>query len=85
MPVDERTFAAEIAGWVTDYLGDNPSLPFSRAAVEEHVVEFGHPAEGNGIRLSDYSSIKKLSLPLTRRGSWTSTPRPTLIRRRSAD
>ena len=37
MPVDERTFAAEIAGWVTDYLGDNPHLPFSRAAVEEHV------------------------------------------------
>ena len=37
MPVDERTFSAEIAGWVTDYLGDNPELPFSRATVEEHV------------------------------------------------
>ena len=37
MPVDERTFAAEIAGWVTEYLGDNTDLPFARAAVEEHV------------------------------------------------
>ena len=37
MPVDERTFAAEIAGWVTEYLGDTPDLPFGRAAVEEHV------------------------------------------------
>ena len=37
MPVDERTFAAEIAGWVTEYLGDNPHLPFSQAKVEEHV------------------------------------------------
>ena len=37
MPVDERTFSAEIAGWVTEYLGDNPRLPFARAAVEEHV------------------------------------------------
>ena len=26
MPVDERTFAAAIAGWVTEYLGDNPSF-----------------------------------------------------------
>ena len=37
MPVDERTFAAAIAGWVTEYLGDNPHLPFSHATVEEHV------------------------------------------------
>ena len=37
MPVDERTFAAEIAGWVTEYLNDNPELPFDRATVEEHV------------------------------------------------
>ena len=37
MPVDERTFAAEIAGWVTEYLNDNPHLPFDRARVEEHV------------------------------------------------
>ena len=37
MPVDERTFAAEVAGWVTEYLNDNRHLPFGRAAVEEHV------------------------------------------------
>ena len=37
MPVDERTFAAEIAGWVTEYLGDNQHLPFGKATVEEHV------------------------------------------------
>ena len=37
MPVDERTFAAEIAGWVTEYLNKNPQLPFDRATVEEHV------------------------------------------------
>ena len=37
MPVDERTFAAEIAGWVTEFLNGRPDLPFGRAAVEEHV------------------------------------------------
>ena len=37
MPVDERTFAAEIAGWVTEFLNGRPDLPFSRARVEEHV------------------------------------------------
>ncbi len=37
MPVDERTFAAEIAGWVTEFLSGRPDLPFGRAAVEEHV------------------------------------------------
>ena len=37
MPVDERTFAAEIAGWITEYLGDNPNMPFGKATVEEHV------------------------------------------------
>ena len=37
MPVHELTFAAEIAGWVTQYLDDNPHLPFGRAAVEEYV------------------------------------------------
>ena len=37
MPVDERTFAAEVAGWVTEYLNDNRHLPFGRATVEEHV------------------------------------------------
>ena len=35
--MDERTFAAEIAAWVTEYLSDTPDLPFGRAAVEEHV------------------------------------------------
>ena len=37
MPVDERTFAAEVAGWVTEYLNANLHLPFGRAVVEEHV------------------------------------------------
>ena len=37
MPVDERTFAAEIAGWVTEFLNGRPDLPFSRASVEDHV------------------------------------------------
>ena len=37
MPVDERTFAAEIAGWVTEFLNGRPDLPFDRAVVEEHV------------------------------------------------
>ena len=37
MPVDERTFASEIAGWVTEFLNGRPDLPFERAAVEEHV------------------------------------------------
>ena len=38
MPVDERTFAAEVAGWVTEFLNGRPDLPFSRASVEEHVA-----------------------------------------------
>ncbi len=38
MPVDERTFAAEVAGWVTEFLNGRPDLPFSRATVEEHVA-----------------------------------------------
>ena len=37
MPVDERTLAAEVAGWVTEILNRRPDLPFSRASVEEHV------------------------------------------------
>ena len=37
MPVHELTFAAEVAGWVTQHLDDNPHLPFGRAAVEEYV------------------------------------------------
>ena len=38
MPVDERTFAAEVAGWVTEILNSRPDLPFSRASVEDHVT-----------------------------------------------
>jgi len=37
MPVDERTFAAEVAGWVTEFLNGRPDLPFGRANVEAHV------------------------------------------------
>ena len=37
MPVDERTFAAEVAGWVTEFLNRRPDLPFGRASVEDHV------------------------------------------------
>ena len=37
MPVDERTFAAEVAGWVTEVLNSRPDLPFSHALVEDHV------------------------------------------------
>ena len=36
MPVDERTFAAEVAGWVTEVLNGRPDLPFSHALVEDH-------------------------------------------------
>ena len=38
MPIDERTFVAEIAGWVTALLAERPDLPFSHASVENHVV-----------------------------------------------
>ena len=38
MPVDERTFAAEVAGWVNELLNRRPDLPFSRARVEDHVA-----------------------------------------------
>ena len=38
MPVDERTFTAEVAGWVSELLNRRPDLPFSRASVEEHVA-----------------------------------------------
>ena len=37
MPVDERTFAAEVAGWVTELLNKRQDLPFSHALVEDHV------------------------------------------------
>ena len=48
MPVDERTFAAEIAGWVTEFLNGRPDLPFSRASVEDHV---GDTAQRHDFRL----------------------------------
>ena len=37
MPVDERTFASDVAGWVNEILRNRPNLPFGRASVEEHV------------------------------------------------
>ena len=36
MPVDERTYAADVAGWVNLILRDRPDLPFWNARVEEH-------------------------------------------------
>ena len=38
MPVDERTFVAEVAGWVTAILAGRQDLPYGPARVEEHVV-----------------------------------------------
>ena len=38
MPVDERTFAAEVSGWVTEFLNSRSDLPFSHASVEDHVA-----------------------------------------------
>ena len=38
MPVDERTFAAWITGWISEHLKGNPHLPFGRASVEQHVA-----------------------------------------------
>ena len=37
MPVDERTFAAEVASWVNELLNRRQDLPFSQARVEDHV------------------------------------------------
>ena len=48
MPVDERTFAAEVAGWVTEVLNGRPDLPFSHALVEDHV---GSTARRHDFRL----------------------------------
>ena len=48
MPVDERTFAAEAAGWVTEVLDSRPDLPFSHALVEDHV---GSTARRHDFRL----------------------------------
>lgn len=36
MPVDERTFVAQVAGWVTAILERRQDLPYSDARVEEH-------------------------------------------------
>lgn len=38
MPVDERTFVAEVAGWVTAILARRQDLPYGFARVEEHGV-----------------------------------------------
>lgn len=38
MPVDERTFVAEVAGWVTAILAGRQDLPYGPARVEEHVI-----------------------------------------------
>ncbi len=38
MPVDERTFVADVAGWVTAILEGRTDLPYSHASVEEHGV-----------------------------------------------
>ena len=38
MPVDERTFVAEVASWVTSILDRRPDIPFGPAKVEERVV-----------------------------------------------
>ena len=48
MPVDERTCAAEVAGWVTEVLNSRPDLPFSHALVEDHV---GSTARRHDFRL----------------------------------
>ena len=48
MPVDEHTFAAEVAGWVTEVLNSRPDLPFSHALVEDHV---GSTARRHDFRL----------------------------------
>ena len=37
MPVYEPTFAAEVAGWVTEILNRRPDLPFGKAYVDEYV------------------------------------------------
>lgn len=37
MPVDERTFVAEVANWVTEVLARHPELPYGPARVEVHV------------------------------------------------
>jgi len=38
MPVDERTFVAEVAGWVTAILSHRQDLPYGCARVEEHGI-----------------------------------------------
>ena len=48
MPVDERTYAAEVAGWVTEILNRRSDLPFSHALVEDHV---GDTAQRHDFRL----------------------------------
>ncbi len=38
MPVDERTFVADVKGWIDAILRDHPGLPYSHARVEEHTI-----------------------------------------------
>ena len=38
MAVDERTFAARVAGEISGYLKANPHLPFGEVSVEQHVA-----------------------------------------------
>lgn len=38
MPVDERTFVADVKTWVERLLDRRPGLPFRRVSVEEHTV-----------------------------------------------
>ena len=46
MPVDQRTFAAEIASWVTEYLNGNPHLPFEKATVGPFRLRFAPEVTG---------------------------------------
>jgi hypothetical protein len=38
MPIDERTFVADVVGWVTAILESRQDLPYGSARVEEHAV-----------------------------------------------
>lgn len=39
MPVDERTFAADVTSQINEILAERPALPFERAYVEDHVAD----------------------------------------------
>ncbi|MBI4311141.1 MAG: SAM-dependent DNA methyltransferase [Chloroflexi bacterium] len=38
MAVDERTFVADVKGWIDAILRERPGLPYSHARVEEHTI-----------------------------------------------